>query len=87
MGFDGCVPRFDTFVGGLIFADRFLQLATKLSPDIDLYGFGQNYHLSFRHNLSHQQWYPLYSSYSVFNKVRVETNLCVQTNPILTFNR
>ncbi|ESP05177.1 hypothetical protein LOTGIDRAFT_102400, partial [Lottia gigantea] len=47
--------RFDTGVGGLVFADQFLQISTKL-PSTSIYGFGENLHHSFRHDLSFETW-------------------------------
>ncbi|XP_064624521.1 maltase-glucoamylase-like [Lineus longissimus] len=49
----------DTTVGGLAFADQFLQLATKL-PSEDIYGIGENRHDSFKHDINYQAW-PLFS--------------------------
>lgn len=51
--------RWDTSVGGLIFEDQFLQIATKL-PSYNVYGFGENVHDSFRHNLNWKTW-PMFS--------------------------
>ncbi|KAL3869416.1 hypothetical protein ACJMK2_042100, partial [Sinanodonta woodiana] len=49
----------DSSVGGLTFADQFLQIATKL-PTFNVYGFGENVHKSFRHNMNHKIW-PMFS--------------------------
>ncbi|KAK3096704.1 hypothetical protein FSP39_002561 [Pinctada imbricata] len=49
----------DTSVGGLTFEDQFLQIATKL-PSSNIYGFGENVHAKFRHNLRWKQW-PMFS--------------------------
>ncbi|WKX94052.1 hypothetical protein Q1695_011367 [Nippostrongylus brasiliensis] len=42
---------FDTSIGGLIFSDKFLQIATYL-PSNALYGFGENSHQSLQHDFS-----------------------------------
>lgn len=49
----------DTGVGGLIFENQFLQIATKL-PSYNVYGFGENVHDSFRHNMNWKTW-PMFS--------------------------
>ncbi|XP_013421015.1 sucrase-isomaltase, intestinal [Lingula anatina] len=49
----------DTSVGGFTFADQFLQIATKL-PSMNIYGFGENPHKSFRHDLNFKTW-PMFS--------------------------
>ena len=53
------VFSWDTGVGGLIFSDQFLQISTAL-PSSNIYGFGENVHHSFRHDLSYQKW-PLFA--------------------------
>ncbi|XP_022245024.1 sucrase-isomaltase, intestinal-like [Limulus polyphemus] len=45
----------DTSIGGLTFADQFLQIATYL-PTENIYGFGENVHESFRHNMQYKTW-------------------------------
>ncbi|CAG2113294.1 unnamed protein product, partial [Medioppia subpectinata] len=50
---------FDTSIGGLVFADQFLQLATNLATN-NVYGFGENVHQSLRHDLSYKTW-PLFA--------------------------
>ena len=49
----------DTGVGGLVLSDQFLQIATRL-PSVNVYGFGENVHESFRHNLEFKSW-PLFA--------------------------
>ena len=49
----------DTGVGGLTFEDQFLQIATKL-PSRNVYGFGENVHSKFRHDLNWKQW-PMFA--------------------------
>ncbi|CAG2183889.1 unnamed protein product, partial [Oppiella nova] len=50
--------KFDTSIGGLVFADQFLQLATNLATK-NVYGFGENVHQTFRHDLNYRTW-PLF---------------------------
>ncbi|XP_022104698.1 maltase-glucoamylase, intestinal-like [Acanthaster planci] len=45
----------DTSLGPLIFSDQFLQITTTL-PSSNLYGFGENEHPSFRHNIQWTSW-------------------------------
>ncbi|WKX94043.1 hypothetical protein Q1695_011364 [Nippostrongylus brasiliensis] len=42
---------FDTSIGGLIFSDKFLQLATYLPSDT-MYGWGENGHQTIKHDFS-----------------------------------
>lgn len=37
----------NTEIGGLLFADQFLQIATMLNTD-NIYGFGENIHLTLK---------------------------------------
>nr|XP_053632508.1 maltase-glucoamylase-like isoform X2 [Cherax quadricarinatus] len=46
---------FDTSIGGMTYADQFLQVSTKLTSD-NLYGLGEATHLSLRHNLNYITW-------------------------------
>ncbi|KAL3096045.1 hypothetical protein niasHS_005804 [Heterodera schachtii] len=41
----------DTSIGGLLFADQFIQIATYLSTDL-IYGFGENAHQQLKHDFS-----------------------------------
>ncbi|KAL4237199.1 hypothetical protein ACF0H5_005579 [Mactra antiquata] len=49
----------DTGVGGLVLSNQFLQISTKL-PSTYVYGFGENLHRSFKHDLNHKTW-PMFS--------------------------
>lgn len=49
----------DTSVGGLSLTDQFLQFSTRL-PSSNVFGFGENVHQSFKHNMNYQQW-PMFS--------------------------
>lgn len=40
----------DTSIGGLVYSDQFIQFATYLASK-DVYGFGENYHLSFKREM------------------------------------
>jgi hypothetical protein len=51
---------FDTSIGGLIFSDQFIQMATYL-PTKNIYGLGENTHQSFRHNLNYKTW-PIFTN-------------------------
>ncbi|XP_074657412.1 sucrase-isomaltase, intestinal-like [Tubulanus polymorphus] len=46
---------FDTTIGGLVFEDQFLQIATRL-PSSDVYGFGEHLHHTFKHDLNWKSW-------------------------------
>ncbi|XP_054165466.1 sucrase-isomaltase, intestinal-like [Oppia nitens] len=46
---------FDTSIGGLIYSDQFIQLATNLATD-RVYGFGENLHQTLRHNMAYKTW-------------------------------
>lgn len=54
-----CYCSWDTSVGGLTFENQFLQIATKL-PSRNVYGFGENVHSKFRHDLNWKQW-PMFA--------------------------
>ncbi|XP_052256801.1 sucrase-isomaltase, intestinal-like isoform X2 [Dreissena polymorpha] len=49
----------DTGVGGLVLSDQFLQISTSL-PSENVYGFGENMHTTFRHNLNYKTW-PMFA--------------------------
>ncbi|KFD51735.1 hypothetical protein M513_07432 [Trichuris suis] len=53
-------PLFNSSIGGLVYNEQFLQIATFLSSD-RLYGFGENAHQTFRHNLSTFKTWPMFS--------------------------
>ncbi|KAK2727592.1 hypothetical protein QYM36_008166, partial [Artemia franciscana] len=46
---------FDTAIGGFFYADKFMSLSSLL-PSKNIYGLGENMHLSFRHNLDFMTW-------------------------------
>ncbi|OWF38082.1 sucrase-isomaltase, intestinal-like [Mizuhopecten yessoensis] len=50
---------FNTSIGGLTLTNQFLQLSTTL-PSENVYGFGENIHESFRHDLNYRSW-PMFS--------------------------
>lgn len=54
-----CYCSWDTSVGGLTFENQFLQIATIL-PSRNVYGFGENVHSKFRHDLNWKQW-PMFA--------------------------
>ncbi|XP_054167613.1 sucrase-isomaltase, intestinal-like [Oppia nitens] len=45
----------DTSVGGLIFADQLLQIATYL-PTKNIYGFGENMHRQLKNDINYKTW-------------------------------
>ncbi|KRY53086.1 Sucrase-isomaltase, intestinal, partial [Trichinella britovi] len=51
---------FNTSIGGLVYADQFLQIATYLSS-WNLYGFGENLHTNLKHDLSTFRTWPMFS--------------------------
>ncbi|KAK7085835.1 hypothetical protein SK128_017032, partial [Halocaridina rubra] len=53
------ISVFDTSIGGFTFADQFLQIATKL-PTSNLYGLGENTHMSLKHDLNYATW-PMFA--------------------------
>ena len=48
---------FDTSIGGMVFEDQFLQIATILPNSSHVYGFGQNNHPSLSHDLNYKVLY------------------------------
>ncbi|VDM67975.1 unnamed protein product [Strongylus vulgaris] len=50
---------FDTSIGGLIFSDQFIQIATRLPSDA-MYGWGENSHPTLKHNFNR------YTSWAMF---------------------
>ncbi|GMS84497.1 hypothetical protein PENTCL1PPCAC_6672, partial [Pristionchus entomophagus] len=50
---------FDTSIGGLIFADKFIQIATTL-PSKNMYGWGENLHQEIKHDFTR------YTSWGMF---------------------
>lgn len=54
-----CYYSYDSSVGGLTFSDQFLQIATRLASR-HVYGFGENVHPTFRHDLWYKTW-PMFA--------------------------
>ncbi|XP_038077866.1 sucrase-isomaltase, intestinal-like [Patiria miniata] len=52
---DSGAVLWDTSLGPFIFSDQFLQITTML-PSTNLYGFGENEHPSFRHDIQWKSW-------------------------------
>lgn len=71
------VVLFDTSIGGLQFADQFLQIAARLASS-NIFGFGETMHQSFKHNLN-------WKTYGMFGRDEpvAETNL-YGTHPFFT---
>ena len=53
------INSWDTGVGGLAFTSQFLQIATHL-PSSKVYGFGENLHYQFQHDMNFRTW-PLWA--------------------------
>uniref|UniRef100_A0A7I4Y572 P-type domain-containing protein n=1 Tax=Haemonchus contortus TaxID=6289 RepID=A0A7I4Y572_HAECO len=51
---------FDTSVGGLIFADKFLQIASYLPSDA-MYGWGENAHPTLKHDFSKYRTWGMFA--------------------------
>lgn len=51
---------FDTSLGGLTFANQFIQIVNKV-PSTNGYGIGENEQLSYRHDFSKWQVFPIYT--------------------------
>lgn len=49
------VNRWDTDVGGTVLSSQFLSLSTRL-PSHYVYGFGENVHQTFRHDVNYRTW-------------------------------
>ncbi|EYB85228.1 hypothetical protein Y032_0302g1857 [Ancylostoma ceylanicum] len=53
-------PLWDTSIGGMQFADKFIQIATYL-PSSNVFGFGQHVHHRLRHDLSRYTVWPMFA--------------------------
>jgi hypothetical protein len=49
----------DTSIGGLIFSDQFIQIASYLSSK-NVFGLGENAHRTLRHDLQYRTW-PIFA--------------------------
>jgi hypothetical protein len=67
---------FDTSMGAFIYSDQFIQIATKLSKNVNIYGFGENNHEKFKHDMNFKSW-------GIF--ARVNLYLKVSTLKCLTY--
>jgi len=61
---------FDTSIGGLVFSDQFLQIATRLNT-ATVYGLGEHEHTSLRHDMNWKTW----GMYSRDKEVTNDVNL------------
>uniref|UniRef100_A0A158PNX2 NtCtMGAM_N domain-containing protein n=1 Tax=Anisakis simplex TaxID=6269 RepID=A0A158PNX2_ANISI len=50
----------DTSIGGMMFADKFIQIATKL-PSTKLYGFGENIHQTLKHDFTNYTTWGMFA--------------------------
>ncbi|KAK6746809.1 hypothetical protein RB195_000206 [Necator americanus] len=53
-------PLWDTSIGGMQFADQFIQIATYL-PSTNVFGFGQHVHHRLKHDLSRYTVWPMFA--------------------------
>lgn len=54
------IYRWDSSVGVFIFEDQYLQISTK-PPSSFVFGFGEQEHKSFKHNLSAWEVLPIFT--------------------------
>ncbi|CAI5447193.1 unnamed protein product [Caenorhabditis angaria] len=54
------VSLWDTSIGGMQFADKFIQIATYL-PSKNIYGFGDHVHKKIKHNLERYTVWPMFA--------------------------
>ncbi|KAK6734132.1 hypothetical protein RB195_017733 [Necator americanus] len=54
------LPIFDTSIGGMIFSDKFIQLATYLPSDA-MYGIGENVHSTLKHDFTNYRTWALFA--------------------------
>lgn len=57
---DANIYRWDSSVGVFIFEDQYLQISTK-PPSSFVFGFGEQEHKSFKHNLSAWEVLPIFT--------------------------
>ncbi|VIO86322.1 Uncharacterized protein BM_BM5229 [Brugia malayi] len=50
----------DTSIGGLLFADQYIQIATFLPTD-KIYGFGEHVHQNLKHNFTKYTTWPMFA--------------------------
>uniref|UniRef100_A0A915ASA5 Galactose mutarotase N-terminal barrel domain-containing protein n=3 Tax=Parascaris univalens TaxID=6257 RepID=A0A915ASA5_PARUN len=50
----------DTSIGGLLFADQYIQIATKL-PTSKIYGFGENIHQTLKHDFTNYTTWGMFA--------------------------
>jgi hypothetical protein len=61
---------FDTSMGAFIYSDQFIQIATKLSKNFSIHGFGENNHEQFKHDMNFKSW-GMFARVSRFNLVSI----------------
>uniref|UniRef100_A0A7E4V345 Gal_mutarotas_2 domain-containing protein n=1 Tax=Panagrellus redivivus TaxID=6233 RepID=A0A7E4V345_PANRE len=54
------IRLWDTSIGGLQFADQYIQIATYLPTD-KIYGFGENVHQEIKHDFTHYTTWGMYA--------------------------
>uniref|UniRef100_A0A7I4Y3Y9 P-type domain-containing protein n=1 Tax=Haemonchus contortus TaxID=6289 RepID=A0A7I4Y3Y9_HAECO len=71
---------FDTSIGGLIFSDKFLQIATYLPSDA-MYGWGENVHLTLKHNFSNYRTWGMLARDEPPNSAGLDTKNLYGVHP------
>ncbi|ETN82890.1 hypothetical protein NECAME_17611, partial [Necator americanus] len=71
---------FDTSLGGLIFSDKFLQIASYLPSDI-MYGWGENVHPTLKHNFTRYTTWAMFARDEWPNSDRLDTKNLYGVHP------
>ncbi|CAJ0930918.1 unnamed protein product, partial [Mesorhabditis belari] len=51
----------DTSIGGLLFADQYIQIATLL-PSTNIFGFGEHVHKTLKHDMTRYTTWPMFAT-------------------------
>ncbi|CAJ0608576.1 unnamed protein product [Cylicocyclus nassatus] len=71
---------FDTSLGGLIFCDKFIQIATKL-PSEAMYGWGENVHPTLKHNFTRYTTWAMFARDEPPSSNHIETKNLYGVHP------
>ncbi|CAB3404386.1 unnamed protein product [Caenorhabditis bovis] len=71
---------FDTSIGGLIFADKFIQIASYL-PSENMYGWGENAHQTLRHDFSRYTTWAMFGRDEPPNSGELDTKNAYGVHP------
>ncbi|XGW11790.1 hypothetical protein V3C99_012897 [Haemonchus contortus] len=71
---------FDTSLGNLIFADKFLQIAAYLSSDA-MYGWGENVHPTLKHDFSNYRTWGMFARDEPPNSSKLSTKNLYGVHP------